>query len=168
MINSTKTWTRHQLNANLDQVEQLLNQPCFRRDAAFTSLTQSLFIDLILFEEKVLQQAEQAGRRIDFSDEVGTNGRVEDITSLIHIMSQSVYDFSKKSTGRIAETQILTPFINHFYGAGVGYFSNGLFFACEHDDELAFFVDRNRVFFYRHLTRAFDEAKRYLQKVILN
>ena len=167
MENSTGTWTRGELNKNLDQIEQLLNQTCFKRDAIYTSLTQSSFIKLINLEAKLLRQAQQAGKRIDFLDEVGTNGRIEDITSLITMMSQFAFDFDKQ-TDNIRQEKILTPDINHFYGAGVGYFSNGLFFSCNHDDELAFFVGRNRIFFYRHLVRAFDEAKTYLQGAIIN
>lgn len=168
MENLTRVWTRDELNTNLDRIEQILNQACFKRDAPYTSLTQSSFIKLIGLEKELLEQAQQVGKRIDFLDEVGTNGRIEDITSLVTGMSQFIYNFDQNERDRLHEETILAPHINHFYGAGVGYFSNGLFFTCNYDDELAFFVGRNRIFFYRHLVRAFDEAKVYLQGASLN
>jgi len=59
---------------------------------------------------------------------------------------------------------IITPTINHFYGAGTGQFANGLEFNCEYEQEMAFFIGTDRVYFYRHLLRAFLEARRYLIK----
>ncbi|MBD2699988.1 hypothetical protein IC229_05035 [Spirosoma sp. BT702] len=163
---SIQLWTKSQLSSNLNKIEQYLHNACFKRQASFSTLTQSLFIELIRLENELLHQSELTGKRIEFLDEVGTNGRIEDITSLIHNMSQSVHDFDKNAEmASSKEEKIITPHINHFYGAGVGYFANGLFFTCDHEDELAFFVDRNRIFFYRHMVRAYEEAKGYLQSL---
>ncbi|OIN57402.1 hypothetical protein [Arsenicibacter rosenii] len=169
MNNTTELWTRGQLDKEIARIELLLNDPCFRRDATFDDATQSNFINLIFLEDALLRQAERAGKRIDFMDEVGTNGRIEDITSLITIMSRHIYEFNKKDGGggTLSDGKIISPHINHFYGAGVGYFPNGLFFSCIHEDDLAFFVGSSRIFFSRHLVRAFEEAKSYLQSVIL-
>lgn len=164
MNNPDETWSRTQLDTNLSVLDQYLTHPCFKRGAIFTDLTQSLFVKLVLLEDKLLEQAEKAGHRIDFLDEVGTNGRIEDVTSLLHNCQPLLYNFDAAS-GRKANPEGLTILaidLNHFYGSGVGHFANGLFFRCDHDDELAFFVGRNRILFYRHLVRAFNEAKAYL------
>lgn len=168
MENSTRVWTKEELIRNIDRIEQVLNQACFKRDATYTSLTQSSFIKLIGLEKELLEQTQQAGKRIDFLDEVGTNGRIEDITSLVTGMSQLIDNFDQVQRDRIHEEPVFASQINHFYGAGVGYFSNGLFFICNYEDELAFFVGSSRILFYRHLVRAFDEAKSYLQSAIIN
>lgn len=168
MNESIELWNRTQLNVNLNQLEHYLDHPCFRRDAIFTELTQSMFVKLVLLESALLEQAQQAGKRIDFLDEVGTNGRIEDITSLLGSISQSLYTFDSASISKDshATITIIRPEFNHFYGAGMGYFANGLFFSCAHEDELAFFVGRNRIYFYRHLRRAFDQAKGYLLSIL--
>lgn len=49
-------------------------------------------------ETELLKQAERAGKRIDFLDEVGANGRIEDITSLLGTINQSLFDFNTSST----------------------------------------------------------------------
>lgn len=166
MSYSTESWTPTQLNSHLNHLEQCLQNDCFKRDALFTDLTQSLFSRLIIDVDDLLQQAQRAGKRIDFLDEVGTNGRIEDITSLIHSIRQAVSTVDKPTQTSTPNQEVDGPVINHFYGAGVGYFANGLFFTCSHEDELAFFVDRNRIYFHRHLVRAFGEAKTYLQTAI--
>ena len=168
MNDATQPWTSAQLTTNLLQLEQLLHHDCFQRAASFSSLTRTLFIELLGLEDQLLQQAQRAGKRIDFIEEVGTNGRIEDISSLVHHMSQSVYDFEPEAASNTPNRQIITPYLNHFYGAGVGYFTNGLFFTCPYEDELTFFVGRNRVFFYRHLVRAFNEARSYFKSILLD
>ncbi len=165
MNNSVALWTRGQLDANLIRIELLLNEPCFKREAVFTSLTQSNFIRLIFLEEALLMQAQQAGNRIGFLDEVGTNGRIEDITSLITGMCRHLDEANPKINKASSDQQTI-PSIRHFFGAGTGYFPDGLFFSCPYEDELTFFIGRNRIFFSRHLVRAFVEAKSYLRSAI--
>ena len=163
--NSVDAWTPKQLSEHLTVIDQMLHQHVFNRTAAFTNVTRTLFVGLIPLLGDLLQQSEQAGKRIDFLDEVGTNGKIQDITSLLAAMRRSLYNFAG-SVSKDPGLTIVDPAINHFYGAGVGYFANGLFFRCDHDDELAFFVGYDRVFFFRHLVRAFNEAKMYLQATL--
>ena len=108
-------------------------------------------------------QAQLAGRRIDFLDEVGTNGRIEDITSLITGMCRHLDDMDQGINEPAPDRQTIPSVIRHFFGAGVGYFPDGLFFSCPYEDDLTFFIGRNRIFFTRHMVRAFAEAKSYLE-----
>ncbi|QKZ12731.1 hypothetical protein [Spirosoma sp. KUDC1026] len=169
MTPSCQPWTKSQLEAKLIQLDHLLNQNCFTRDALYEPATEAALIAILRLEEALLNQTELAGKRIDFLDEVGTNGRIEDITSLLQVINRHLYDFTG-STGANAEykwLRVITPQINHFYGAGWGYFhSNGVVFSCSHEDELAFFVGPYRVFFFRHLVRAYQEARLYLTHVL--
>ncbi|GAB3886460.1 hypothetical protein [Spirosoma agri] len=160
-----KAWTKAQLDQNLMAIDQHVHEPAFNRDVAYTTKTQSLFIELVNLESDLLEQAEQAGKRVDFFDEVGTNGKIQDITSLIYAMRQSVNTINANQNTPETNTAVV-PVINHFYGAGNGYFPNGLFFRCDHDDDLAFFVGQDRIYFHRHLVRAFTEAKAYLQATL--
>jgi hypothetical protein len=161
----SKAWNKAQLKQHLNVIDHHLHEAAFNRNAPYTNLTQSLFIELLSLEGDLLQQSEQAGKRIDFLDEVGSNGKVQDITSLIYSMRQSVYNFNANRHTHENIT-VIVPDMNHFYGAGNGYFPNGLFFVCDHEDELAFFVGQDRIYFYRHLVRAFNEARTYLQATL--
>jgi hypothetical protein len=114
----------------------------------------------------LVRQASLAGKRIDFTEEVGTQGNQQDITSLLESMRQSAYIVRTDTSAR-RQLTIISPAFNHFYGIGTGHFANGLFFSCTYKDELTFFIGCDRIYFYRHLMRAFIEARHYLQSLPL-
>ena len=161
---SDTAWNKEQLEQHLAGITQLLRLGVFQCSAPFTSHSQMLWVELIVNMGELVKQALKAGKRIAFTDEVGTNGKQQDITSLLQSMRQSAYLFRAGMTNHPHLT-IISPIFNHFYGAGKGYFANGLFFHCKHEGELAFFIGRERVYFHRHLIRAFLEAKQYLTSI---
>ncbi|GAB2559737.1 hypothetical protein [Spirosoma areae] len=155
-------WNKQQLTQHLTHITQLLRADVFRRTSPFTNQTQAHWIELIRSVSDLVRQALRAGRRIDFTEDVGTQGKPQDITSLLDSMRRSAYVVG---LGTQPGLTIISPALNHFYGMGMGYFANGLFFRCEHENELAFFIGRDRIYFYRHLVRAFVQAGQYLTSV---
>ncbi|QJW89976.1 hypothetical protein HNV11_11610 [Spirosoma taeanense] len=154
-------WTKPQLTDQLSQIAHLFQSPVFKPSAPFTPQSQARWLELILAISALVRQASLRGKRIDFTDEVGADGKPQDITSLLDVMRQSAFVISPVGPTQRGLT-ILSPGLNYFYGAGSGCFSNGLAFSCEHKNEQAFFIGRDRVYFYRHLMRAFIQAGRYL------
>ncbi|UFH54865.1 hypothetical protein [Spirosoma sp. KNUC1025] len=154
-------WTKQQLTERLALTTRLLQSEDFEPAAPFTSQSQTQWIHVICAISDLVRQASLAGKRIDFTQDVNIDDEGQDITSLLDSMRRSAYIVRSSMPSQLNLT-ILSPNLNHFYGAGAGHFSNGLLFACEYDNEMAFFIGRDRVFFYRHLMRAFMEARYYL------
>ncbi len=157
-------WNKKQFAEHHTHITRLLQSPVFTKSAPFSYQSQACWIELIRAISELVELALRAGKRIDFTEEVGTQDEPQDITSLLQSMCQSAYVF-RPHTPVHPGLLILSPMLNHVYGMGNGYFTNGLGFHCEHDDELAFFVGRDRIYFYRHLIRAFIDASHYLQSL---
>ena len=154
-------WSKQQLTEHLKQTTHLLQSKVFRPSALFTRQSQTRWIELIRAISDLTRQAALAGKRIDFTEEVNTHDKRQDITTLLDSMRQSAY-IIKSSIPVQANLTIIAPALNYFYGVGTGYFANGLFFSCQYENELTFFIGRQRIYFYRHLMRAFIEARAYL------
>ncbi|MBD2752958.1 hypothetical protein [Spirosoma validum] len=154
-------WTKQQLTEHLALIAHLLQANAFKPATPFIKQSQISWIALIGAVSDLVRQALVAGKRIDFTEEVNSDDERQDITSLLDSMRQSAYVSSDNNLARPNLT-IIFPNLNYVYGVGTGYFPNGLFFRCTYENELTFFVGRDRIFFHRHLMRAFMEARCYL------
>ncbi|GAB3500761.1 hypothetical protein GCM10027341_26560 [Spirosoma knui] len=147
-----------QRKSRLNRLHQLLESDVFDENRVDDGACERAFVEIIPLLDDVLMQSEAAGQRIDFTKEVGVNGKIQDITSLVHgLNEQLTAEKNALNTGSISQ-------FNCYHNAGTGYFANGVFFTVDHDGEVAFFVDKQRIYLNRHIKRALQEAEYYLTK----
>ena len=157
-------WTKPQLIDHLSQTASLFQANVFKPSRPYTAQSQGAWLELIQAVSDMVRQSSLAGKRIDFTDEVSTRGDSQDITSLLDTMRPRAYLLH--ATGPAQEDLVfLDPMLNHVDGAARGHFSNGVFFICPHRSEQTFFIGGDRIYFYRHLMRAYLEAGDYLISV---
>ncbi len=154
-------WTKPQLFDKLGKITHLLASRVFTPSTPFTRQSQTRWFELIRAVSDLVRQAALAGQRIDFTEEVSTQGEARDITSLLDRMRHSAF-LVCSTTPAQSGLMLLSPTLNYVAGIGTGQFANGLFFTCPHPNELAFFMGQDRIYFYRHLMRAYLEAGCYL------
>jgi hypothetical protein len=158
-------WTKKQLTDHLAYTTRLFRDPVFHQTHALTAQGQTSWIHLIHAVGDLVRQAALAGKRIDFATQKPGPGKPQDITSLLDSMGQVAYVIPDLPRAQVRVT-VIYPAFNSFYGRGEGNFANGHAFVCEHRFERAFFIGAQKIYLYRHLTRAFVEAKRYLKSLI--
>jgi hypothetical protein len=146
--------TTNPLNQYVREVQAVLNDPVFRLDVSQDDPWRSEFSQLIRLVHHLLTEADQANQRVDFLEGVGVNGKLQDITSLITWMYDRLPELAADKPG-----QLPTNRLNRYAHQGWGYFANGCFFTVEFDDELAFFIDDQRVYLNRHIRRAVSEVE---------
>ncbi|MCK8495619.1 hypothetical protein M0L20_27385 [Spirosoma sp. RP8] len=154
-------WTEPQLIAHLEVMARLFQSKLFQPSVPFTHQSKIGWIELIRGVSDLVRQAELRGKRICFTDEVGTPNQHQDITSLLDVMRNSAHVVEPLSPDQQHLT-FISPLLNCVNGVGSGHFANGLFFICPYPNERAFFIGQDRIYFYRHLMRAYLEAGQYL------
>ncbi|WP_080056240.1 hypothetical protein [Spirosoma aerolatum] len=142
------------LKNHLIAIHKALNSPVFNLNISENYPWKSEFTQLIKLLHNVLVLADQAGKRVDFLDDVGVNGKIQDITSLINWMYDCLPGLSGEKSGQLAANRL-----NRYTNEGWGYFANGCFFSVGFDDEQAFFIDDQRVYLNRHIRRAVSELE---------
>jgi hypothetical protein len=159
-------WNKQQLSDHLTCLSHLFQSKVFKKSTSFTYQSQIQWIELIYSVSDLVKQALMTGRRIDFGVDMSNQHEHWDITNLLDTMRQSAYLIKPTSDDQPGLT-VISPSFNHVYGNGIGYFAKGLYFSCKFKNELTFFIGHNRIYFYRHLMRAYREAKHYLQSLPL-
>jgi hypothetical protein len=154
-------WTRPQQIDKLNKIANLFVSKVFKSSTPFTRQSQAHWLELIRLVSDLVRQSSLTGHRISFTEEVSIQDEARDITSLLDMMRQSAHLVSSVTAAQ-RDLLFLSPQLNYVAGAGVGQFANGLFFSCPHGDELSFYIGHDRIYFYRHLMRAYLEASRHL------
>lgn len=135
-----------------------LNSPVFDLNISDDVSWRSEFIQLITTVHSVLTLADQAGKRVDFLEGVGVHGKIQDITSLIDWMYARLPELTEDKRGQLATNRL-----NRYANQGWGYFANGCFFTVEFNNELAFFIDDQRIYLNHHIRRAISEVEHAFQ-----
>lgn len=148
----------NQLKNYVTQVQTALDSPVFSPNAPEPDLWKPQFGQLITLVHMLLTLADQAGKRVDFLEGVGVNGKIQDITSLIDWMYDRLPELTADKPG-----QLVTNRLNRYANQGWGYFANGCLFTVEFNDELAFFIDDQRIYLNRHIRRALSEVEQNFQ-----
>lgn len=154
-------WTKQQLMDNLEQMSHLFQSKEFQPSTPFTRQSQLCWIQLIRLVSDLVRQSALAGKRISFTNEVSPHDPHRDVTDLLDAMRQLAHVVGPLSPDQ-QDLTFVSATLNHLNGIGAGHFANGLFFSCPFPNERAFFIGRDRIYFYRHLMRAYLEAGHYL------
>ena len=149
----TTPTTAGQRQSGRNRLHQLLGSDVFDRNRPDDGTCERAFVEVIRLLDALLHQSEASGLRIDFTKEVGVHGKVQDITSLVDALQASL----PPAPGAFAVNRF-----NCYHDAGNGYFANGVFFTADYNDEVAFFVDDQRIYLNRHIKRAMQEAEAQL------
>lgn len=155
-MTSPEPYTTNQLKAQVSLAHTLLESPVFNQNSLKGAPWQPVFAALITVVDDLLTQTQQAGKRIDFYEGVGVNGKLQDITSLVSWLRNCLPGPSPEVAAQLAHVRL-----NRYFDQGTGYFENGSFFTGEYAHELAFFLDDQRIYLKHHLGRAVDEAEQY-------
>ncbi|MFD2572387.1 hypothetical protein ACFSUS_17235 [Spirosoma soli] len=144
-----------QRQPRLNRLHQILESDVFspNRSSHATPSYEQAFAEVIQLLDDVLRQSDESGHRIDFINEVGVRGKIMDVTSLVGSMRRAI----RLQTGAVASFEANQ--FNCYFNAGTGYFANGSFFDADHDDEVTFFVNDERIYLNRHIKRALQEAE---------
>lgn len=146
--------TRDSLTTYLTQARTAADSPALTSDAPEDDDWKSEFIQLIRVVHRLLTLSGQVGQRVSFSEGVGVNGKIQDITSLIEWLYAHLPELTTEMSGQRA-----TNHLNRYQNQGWGYFANGSSFAVEFNNEVAFFIDDQRVYLNRHIRRAILEVE---------
>ncbi len=151
------TLTTQPTNDNLLAIDTLFRSPAFATDAADDQAWRTAFTELISRVDKLLTQVDERGQRIDFTKGIGVQGKIQDVTSLVHWMNQRLPDVAADRPGQWPQNRL-----NRYANEGWGRFANGCSFANEFDGDIAFFIDDQRIYLHSQLHRAVDQAKQVL------
>ena len=127
---------------------------------SISPLVQSAFVDLIICLNDLMQKARLIGLRITFSDDVVIENGIADITDLIVVIRGAACHIPSESR-KVATTNHIFVF-NRGHGITNVATIDTIDLISEYADDIAFFYGHHRIYYKRHLLRAFNECKAIL------
>lgn len=142
------------------RIDELLGSGIFDSSNADHPLQQSAFIDLMICLRDLLHKTEKYAKRISFTDDVLLNGYVKDVTRAITAVRDACCHID--SFKKLFDDRGNRGSFNVAYGKRNFMRIDDLELTSDYDDDVAVFYGRNRLYFRRHIIRAFVEAQQLL------
>jgi hypothetical protein len=138
------------------RIQALLGSGIFDATNSGHVLQESAFVELMICLRDLLHKCEKYARRIAFTDDVLTNAYVKDVTDAVtavrdaccHIDSfkKLFDDYGNRGSYMVAYGKVNLAKIDD------------LELKSDYADDTAVFYGKNRLYFKRHIVRAFEEA----------
>lgn len=161
-----------EIEQDIREIERLIVAGMLEDPAVSTATKNADFTWLMLNLRDLLAKTEKYSRRVSFSDDVipmwlGKKAEVSDVTGLVKCFRDAMCH--RDSFRNLVETNAVISLGTITYGAFVviklGDFETP---KCDYPDELMFFCGPQRIYFRRHIVRAFDTAKERILPIIRN
>lgn len=153
-------FTKCDIQSDIGRIKELLQTEIFLPTNITHPLCKSAFIELLICLRDLMYKAEKYSTRINFKDDVTITDKVSDVTDLIKFVRDALchpdipHHYLEK--GNIKATY------NIAYGKHTIMCINDIEIKSDHDDDICFFFGSQKIYFKRHLLRAFEEAQQKL------
>lgn len=144
-------------------VHGLLNSGIFHQENIGHILLRSAFIDLLISLRALMWKSDNYSKRISFTDDVSLVGKVKDVTDLIKYVRDAVCH--PDSANLRIGSGVIAPFSVHF-GKGPIVQLGGCVQQSLYEDDVYFTFGGQGIYLFRHIIRAFEEAKANLLPLI--
>ena len=145
------------------RIKELLGTGIFNSNNVGNSLHKSAFIELMICLRDLLHKCEKYAQRISFSEDILQNNYVDDVTDAITaIRDACCHTDSFKMHIDDKENRVIIFACGICNVMQIG----DLELKSEYEDDIAVFYGSNRLYFKRHIVRAFEEAEKLLAPLL--
>ena len=155
---------RQDCESNIRRVEELINCGIFNQENSSNILQVSAFIDLMICMRDLMHKTEKHTKKIDFNEDILKNSYVTDVSDAIRAVRDACCHID--SFKRNFDENGNRGSYNVAYGKCNFMKIGELELNSEYEDDMAIFYGVNRLYFKRHIIRAFEEAKVLLAEQI--
>jgi hypothetical protein len=144
----------------VQRINELLSCGIFDQANARNALHQSAFIELMICLRDLLHKSEKYAARVAFTDDILQNEYVKDVTGAITAVRDACCHID--SFKRNFDENGNRGAFNVAYGRCKFMKLGDLELNSDYDDDIAVFYGKNRLYFKRHIVRAYTEAQQLL------
>lgn len=146
----------------LDEVHQCANLVNDRSLEGDSSHAESVFKDILIRLDDVLQELAKAGKRITWTDDLPAGRKdVSDITDLISRLRNAGCHINSGDR-RIPDVGIRLVF-NRVFGKGTLIKAGNITIGSDYEDDVAFFYGDLRIYLQRHFVKLLKHLQQILQ-----
>ncbi len=157
-------FTQNDILTDINSINDILATDIFAPKNAHNPLVRPAFISLLIHLRDLMYKTDKYSQRIDFTDDVITTSDIRDVTDLIKYVRDALCHPDSPNhyliKGNVKATFMISYGKCHLLSIGnINIFS-------EYDDDICFCFGEYRIYFNRHIIRAFNEAKQRLSPLL--
>jgi hypothetical protein len=155
---------RQDCEISIRRIAELLRCGIFEPANSGHVLQSSAFIELMIYLRDLLHKTEKYGARISFADDIMQNEYVKDVTDAVRAVRDAcchIDSFKRLFDDRGNRGSFMVA-----YGKCNLAKIDDLELRSDYDDDIAVFYGKNRLYFKRHIIRAFNEARAQVEPML--
>jgi hypothetical protein len=157
-------YTEQECQSSIFKINSLLSCGIFDSANVGNILQSSAFTELIICLRDLLYKTEKYAKRISFTDDIIINKFVNDITDAVTAVRDACCHLN--SFKNIFDDQGNRGSFVVIYGKDNFANFGDVEVKSEYEDDIAIFFGENRLYFNRHIVRAFKEATALLSPIL--
>ena len=150
--------------SSMMKIDLLLNCGIFDSANSDNILQSAAFTELVICLRDLLCKAAKFARRVSFTDDILTNDYVRDVTDAVTAVRDACCHID--SYKRIFDDHENRGAFLVIYGKRTALNFGDFEVNSEYEDDTAIYYGKNRLYFNRHIVRAFSEAKSLLEPLL--
>jgi hypothetical protein len=161
--------TAVEIGTNIKRINQLLGCGIFDPARVTDVLRRAAFTEVMIALRDLMRKAEVHDERIAFTDDVLLTPAVRDITDLVtYVRDALCHVDSAKNTLSLGEDDADDVFFVYrlFRAEALQLRSTDALIGCEFSDDIAYCFGPQRIYWKRHVLRAFAEAQLRLNRAL--
>ena len=155
-LTTDDVYWNHEVEINVMHINDILMTNILTTIST-SPLVQSAFVDLIICLNDLMQKARLKDLRVTFTDDVVIENNIVNITDLVAVFRGAVCHIPSDSR-KVAKTSHALVFTRGF---GITHIAtiDTIDLIGEYADDIAVFYGHRRIYYKRHILRAFNECK---------
>ena len=153
-------FTINEIRSDVETIQRILASGIFNPENDGHPLFSAAFKELILCLRDLTYKTEHLSSRINFADDIVISENVSDVTDAIRVVRDAICH-ANSGNSFVQSTKVRFSLCVS-YGKGSVLILPKDTLTSDYDDDVAFFYGHNRLYLFRHIIRAFNEAKQRL------
>ena len=152
---------------NVRLIKQMVDCGVFSEDRDDDPLRRAAFTQVLIALRDLLAKCHNFGTRVDFTDDVIQTDAVRDVTDVVtHVRNALCHVDSDNNTLPLGDEDEV--FFNYrlYRHWAAELRATGLRLGSDYDDDIAYCFGEQRIYWERHVMRAFNDAKSRLNQVM--
>ncbi|OGF50398.1 MAG: hypothetical protein A2231_02580 [Candidatus Firestonebacteria bacterium RIFOXYA2_FULL_40_8] len=156
-------FTKFDIKMDIMRIEEILSTKIFDIENMHNPFVNSAFIEILILLRDLMAKCEKYSSRISFKDDIIIQSDIYDVTCLIKYVRDALCHIDSDNH---LTTSGSKNTLNKGYGKTHIVTIGNIRIMSDYDDETCFCFGEQKIYFKRHIVRAFDEAKQKLFPLI--
>ena len=156
--------TQSDIQPSFRRIDEIFASKVFQPEADRNPLFQSALIELLIRIRDLMAKTKKYAKPVSFSDDIIVSDKVKDVSDAIKYVRDAVCHIDSDNHNHDEVNARLS--FNTAFGKCNFMKIGDLELKSEYDDDVCFFFGSQKLYLYRHLERAYKEARVQLEPLL--